>query len=343
MGKRDKKQYYTGNAKRAKYGGNKRMLSDGMRGFLITCNFRERETVQEAYNLFNEYADKLYGPETGFNKQKEGETSKESDDKTNGSEVVENDEDASSDCDDIDAALDKEKHQIMQVVNTKQEERRFTKYETGANNCIFIKTTLQDPCELVSHIVDDVSVKKINKARYILRLIPVIATCKAFEKNISELATTHLKKYFPPQEEVSYCIIYKCRNNNQVKQSDCIRAMNIAIREISSTATIQLHDPQLCLVVEVIRNIFCLGIARDFYRHRKYNLQEMVKEDAKEEPDSRPSKIVENTKAESENVPEKVDIPEQEGDESKAETNLVNNDDKKEDVESSETNDTAAE
>jgi len=338
MGKRDKKQYYSGAAKRAKYGGgNKKMLSDGMRGFLMTCNNRERETVQEAYNIFNEYADRLYGPETGSNRQNPDDTSKESDEKTNGSEVV-NDEDV-SDCDDIDAALDKEKEQIMKVVNTKKEERRFTKYESGAKNCVFIKTTLQDPCELVSHIVDDVSGKKLNKARYILRLIPVVATCKAFDKNITELVTTHLKKYFPPEEKVSYCIIFKCRNNNQVKQHECINVINSAIRQISTAATIQLDKPQLCFIIEVIRNIFCLGIARDYFEHRKYNLQEMVKEDKE---DQEPSKIEENTKAESETVSDKVDIPEQDCEESKVEINLDNSD-KKDGVESNGNNETNAE
>ena len=40
-----------------------RQLDVGMKGFLITCNNREREAVREAYNLLNEYADQLYGQE----------------------------------------------------------------------------------------------------------------------------------------------------------------------------------------------------------------------------------------------------------------------------------------
>ena len=39
-----------------------------MKGFLITCNNREKEAVKEAYNLLNEYADKLYGPEQVMSK-----------------------------------------------------------------------------------------------------------------------------------------------------------------------------------------------------------------------------------------------------------------------------------
>ena len=59
-GKKRKKQFYIQAEKRGKWS---RRLDAGMKGFLITCNNRERDAVREAYNLFNEYADKLYGPE----------------------------------------------------------------------------------------------------------------------------------------------------------------------------------------------------------------------------------------------------------------------------------------
>ena len=36
-------------------------LEPGMKGFLITCNNREKEAVREAYNILNEYADVICG------------------------------------------------------------------------------------------------------------------------------------------------------------------------------------------------------------------------------------------------------------------------------------------
>lgn len=38
-------------------------LEVGMKGFLVTCNNNEKGAVRDAYNILNEYADKLYGPE----------------------------------------------------------------------------------------------------------------------------------------------------------------------------------------------------------------------------------------------------------------------------------------
>ena len=53
--------YYLKSAKQQRMG--KRCLEKGMKGFFITCNFREREAKQEAYALLNEYANVLYGEE----------------------------------------------------------------------------------------------------------------------------------------------------------------------------------------------------------------------------------------------------------------------------------------
>ena len=59
--KRNKKRY--GGGQRSKRYKGSRELEVGMQGILITCNMNERKCTAEAFNLLNEYADKLYGPE----------------------------------------------------------------------------------------------------------------------------------------------------------------------------------------------------------------------------------------------------------------------------------------
>ena len=59
--KRNKKRY--GGGQRSKRFKGSRELEVGMQGILITCNMNERKCTAEAFNLLNEYADKLYGPE----------------------------------------------------------------------------------------------------------------------------------------------------------------------------------------------------------------------------------------------------------------------------------------
>ena len=57
-----KKNYFKAAKKSKKYAEGK-VLKEGMVGFLLTCNNREKEAVREGYNLLNEFADKLFGSE----------------------------------------------------------------------------------------------------------------------------------------------------------------------------------------------------------------------------------------------------------------------------------------
>lgn len=59
--KRTKKRYLAGN--HGKRWRGSRELEVGMQGILITCNMNQRKCTAEAFNLLNEYADTLYGPE----------------------------------------------------------------------------------------------------------------------------------------------------------------------------------------------------------------------------------------------------------------------------------------
>lgn len=77
---------------------------------------REREAVKEAYSLFNEFADKIFGPEQA----KEGADAKEAEN--------EDDED-----DDIDAAFEKEKTELTEIqAKGRKGERRFQMVDSGA-------------------------------------------------------------------------------------------------------------------------------------------------------------------------------------------------------------------
>uniref|UniRef100_A0A3B5MAU9 THUMP domain-containing protein n=1 Tax=Xiphophorus couchianus TaxID=32473 RepID=A0A3B5MAU9_9TELE len=110
--KRSKKRYVSG--QQGKRWKGSRELEVGMQGILITCNMNERKCTAEAFNLLNEYADKLYGPE-----------------KVRLAVVNPEEED-------VDVALKKEVAQLQSSAGKR--ERRFQALESGANNVIFIRT-----------------------------------------------------------------------------------------------------------------------------------------------------------------------------------------------------------
>lgn len=119
---------------------NKQFLAVGQKGFLATCNFREKDCIRECYNLLNEYADEMYGPE----KVEVAQTDKEIN-----NDLVQN----SNDEDDGDIA-DELQREIQATVETQKKSagnnkrQRFSVADTAVMNCIFIKTNLENPIEV---------------------------------------------------------------------------------------------------------------------------------------------------------------------------------------------------
>ena len=60
------------------------MLSVGMKGILLTCNHGVKPCIKEAYNLLNEYADQLYGPEKDEEEEGKEAASEEEDEEEDG-------------------------------------------------------------------------------------------------------------------------------------------------------------------------------------------------------------------------------------------------------------------
>jgi len=205
--------------------------------------------------LLNEYADKIFGPEI---KQ---------------TDVVDEDED------DIDAALDKEKASLQAANDKPKTERRFQQVESGANNCVFIKTSIDAPGKLVEAIVNDLNETKVQKCRFILRMLPILGTCKAYEKNIEELAQSVVPSFVKDDDDRTFCVLFKTRNTNQVSREDVFRVIGGVMRSLDGEWRVDLTSPGVCVVVEVIRTICCIGVVRHFYDRKKYNLVELVKPD----------------------------------------------------------------
>ena len=251
-----KRQQYLNAAKKSRKYANGMVLKEDMKGFLLTCNNREKETVREGYNLLNEYADKIFGPE-----------------------MKESNLDDDDDDEDIDAALDKEKASLQAANDKPKTERRFQQVESGANNCIFIKTAIEAPGKLVEEIVNDLHKTKVQKCRFIMRMLPILGTCKAYEKNIEELAQSVIPPFVKDEDDRTFCVLFKTRNTNQVSREEVFKIIGAVMRGLGEEWRVDLTSPGVCVVVEVIRTICCIGVVRNFYDRKKYNLVELVKPD----------------------------------------------------------------
>lgn len=235
-----------------------RELEVGMQGILITCNMNERKCTAEAFNLLNEYADELYGPEKLQD--------------CNGSSSEEEEED-----EDVEAALKKEVAQL-QSSGAKQE-RRFQALESGANNVIFIKTHNLESDKLVHHILTDLHTTKKKKSRVILRMLPVTGTCKAFQEDMLKYLTTFLEPWFKTPNCGTYQIAFKARNSSHNKRDEIIKSIAGLVGKLNPKNKVDLTNPELTVIVEVIKAVCCVSVVKDYTLYRKYNVQEVVKED----------------------------------------------------------------
>ncbi|ELU06109.1 hypothetical protein CAPTEDRAFT_227496 [Capitella teleta] len=243
--------------KKARHGYSK--LDYGMTGFLITCNRYERETINEAYNLFNEYADVMYGPEKS--------------------------EEDNSDGSDCDGEQDIEKALAAELASLKKEKsktrKRFQVVESGANNCIFIRTTVEKPDEMLHKIFSDIHDSQKSRSRYMMRVTPTLGTCRADSEKLSALAGELMGKYFNKDCTKTYCIMYKARNNVSVNRHMAYKAVGEAIEGNAPLMRVSFDDPDVAITVDIIKTVCCVGIVKDFVKFRKYNIQEVARIDEK--------------------------------------------------------------
>ncbi|XP_060947893.1 THUMP domain-containing protein 1 [Limanda limanda] len=237
-----------------------RELEVGMEGILITCNMNERKCTAEAFNLLSEYAEELLGPE----KLQEN---------TGGSS---SDEEAEEE--DVEVALKKEVAQLK--ASGAKQQRRFQAMESGANNVIFIRTQNLESDKLVHHILSDLHTTKKKKSRVILRMLPVTGTCKAFQDDMVKYLTTYLESWFKTPNCATYQIAFKARNSSHNKRDEIIKSIAELVGKLNPNNKVDLTNPELTIIVEVIKTVCCLSVVKDYSLYRKYNVQEVIKEEA---------------------------------------------------------------
>ncbi|XP_075422110.1 THUMP domain-containing protein 1 isoform X2 [Ascaphus truei] len=188
----------------------------------------------------------------------------------------------SEDDDDAEAALKKEVDQIR--TSTANNLRRFRSVESGANNVVFMRTLNVEPEKLVHHILKDLYTTKKKKARVILRMLPVSGTCKAFPEDMKKYAETFFEPWFKAPNKGTFQILYKSRNNGRINREDVINDLAGIVGSQNPENKVDLTNPEYTIIVEIIKNVCCLSVVKDYILFRKYNLQEVVKSVAEEEP-----------------------------------------------------------
>lgn len=234
----------------------KQTLEVGIRGFLATCNYREKDCVRECYNILNHYADQLYGPSNAVK-----EASKE---------------DKPEEPDETDIADDLQKEiDAAKAASKPGTGCRFNSIDTGAKNCIFIKTTLPDPVELHMKIIKDIAETKVKKTRYLLRFTPIQVVCQANVDEIIKASGALFDKYFL-KEGKTFAIVFNRRLNNDIKRDEIIKILADLVFDKNVKNKVDLKNAELAVIIEIIKGKCCLSVVEDYFKYRKYNLFELA-------------------------------------------------------------------
>ncbi|XP_035785112.1 THUMP domain-containing protein 1 homolog [Anopheles albimanus] len=276
-GKPGKRNYYNRSTAR--------FMQPGQRGFLVTCNGRLHDCIRDSYRILNEYADLLYGATPSSNEAEPAANEKSSDE---------------SEEEDISVTLQKE----AAAAGIKKP-MRFQNVDSGATNCLFIRTTLKEPTALAHKVLQDLSKTRKAKSRFILRMVPIEAVCRANLKDIIDTVGSLSDRHFL-KESKTYAIIYNHRLNNELPRDDVIRELADLISSKNAGNKANLKNPELAVIVEVIKGLCCIGIVPEYYALRKYNLAEIV---AQQPPPVAKGDSAQNTKSAEEKPKEVTEEP----------------------------------
>lgn len=239
------KQFYAKQARKPQ----RNFLEPGIKGFLVTCNFKERDSIRECYGLLNEYYKKsLKEPE------------------------VKEEEKPDDDDDDITSQIQNQ----IEKTNKQLKERilLFQSIDTGVQNCLFIKTSIEDPIALGSTIMRDLAETKIKRTKVTLRLLPIQSVCKSKMEDIIDAAGLLFDQYFL-KEPVTFSINYNKRFNNDIKRDEVIKELADIVSMKNPLHKVNLKEPQLSIIVEVIKGCCLLSVIPDYLKLKKYNVNEL--------------------------------------------------------------------
>jgi len=252
------KQWFKGQKRR------KFSLCPDIKGFLCFCNHKEKEAIREAYNILNQH----------YEEEENGESVKVGEEGKNGTTPDDDFEE-----EDIDAQLEKEKSALKEEI-TDTEYRRFQVVESGVKNVLFIRTQVLDPLGLVTRILEGIQENKKQLTRHLIRMLPVQATCKAYEQNVRPALQTLINDFVAARtsETTKYQVLFKARMNQNLFKEDVLKIVQEAVKDKNFRA--DLKNPDVCIVFEVIKSNCCISILPNYFQLKKYNLIELAQNTA---------------------------------------------------------------
>jgi len=112
-------------------------------------------------------------------------------------------------------------------------------------------------------------------------MLPVQATCKAYEENVKPSLQTLVDNFVAdrPQGEsfTKYQVLFKARMNQNLFREDVLKIVQESVRD--KNFKVDLKNPGVCFVFEIIKSNCCISLLPNYFQYKKYNLIELAQTD----------------------------------------------------------------
>ncbi|CAI9781295.1 unnamed protein product [Fraxinus pennsylvanica] len=157
--------------------------------------------------------------------------------------------------------------------------RRFSNLDSGCNGVVFVQMRKRDgdPCpkDIVQHMMTSLASTRKHVSRFLLRVLPIEITCYASDEEIRRAIKPVIEQFFPveTQNPLKFAVLYDARANTGVDRTKIIDAV---AKSVPSAHKVDLSNPDVSIVVQIVKTICLIGIVEKYKELSKYNVRELT-------------------------------------------------------------------
>ncbi|MBA0713119.1 hypothetical protein Golax_012164 [Gossypium laxum] len=157
--------------------------------------------------------------------------------------------------------------------------RLFFNLDSGCNGVVFVQMRKRDgvpsPKDVVQHMMTSAASTRKHMSRFILRVLPVEVACYSSEEEITRAMKPLVEQYFPveTQNPRKFAVLYEARANSGI---DRMKIINSVAKSVPAPHKVDLSNPDMTIVVEIVKTICLIGVVEKYKELAKYNLRQLT-------------------------------------------------------------------
>lgn len=155
----------------------------------------------------------------------------------------------------------------------------FERLDLSVNGSIFVavRDIRVDLEGVAERILADARASGQPGCRFCIKIMPIHTSCYASASKVAEAALPIVEARFP-SGKATYAIAFKSRFNSGAHRDDYIDAVANALKDrFGDRFTVNLTEPDVVLIVEVLKTSCCIGTFRRYFELAKMNVREAAK------------------------------------------------------------------